>query len=788
MIGSTFGHYRILEKIGQGGMGEVFLADDATLQRKVALKFLPPDLQPDEAARKRFLREARSAAALDHPYICHINEVGEWEGRDYIAMEYVPGRSLAEALEEGPLPAGEALRTALEIAEALEAAHQRGIVHRDVKPGNVMLTSSGHAKVMDFGLAKQVAAAEGAQEGRGWATALTTEGAPLGTLAYMAPEQLRGQEADARSDVWALGATLYEMVAGALPFQGRSGFEVSEAILNQAPRPLPTQVPGELGAVIRRCLEKEPGRRYQTVAEVRGALEAVQSGATPPWVVWRYQLARGRWWMAGTALAVLAAVALGLDTGGIRETLTGHVRGETHAIRMAVLPFENLTGDPEQEYLSDGLTEEMITQLGRLHPDRLSVIGRPSVARYKGSDTPIDQIGRELGVEYVLAGSARRDSARVRVNAELIRVRGETQLWSQGYDRDLSGILSLQSDVARQVARALALRLLPEEEGRLANVRTINPGAYEAFQKGILFHRSLTEASLATAEEYFRLAIALDSTYAAPWAGIARVWTGRQQMGLWPSRDAFQRSRAAILRALALDEDEWEAHRALAGVLTWGDWDWPAAERQWNRVRELAPNHPETTSGHAHFLLLTGHPQEALAESERALRLDPFNTKSLGFHAMVLLGLRRFDDAITVGREALRLQPDALVARSALGDALVLAGREEDALALDRETAAGDAELRAALETGYREGGYAGAKRHLAEALAARFGQPGGVSAWTLAKHYLHGGDPDRALEWLERACQDGDGNLPYIAFPVWEAVRADPRFQDIWRRVGMPE
>jgi TolB-like protein/Tfp pilus assembly protein PilF/predicted Ser/Thr protein kinase len=783
MIGETIGQYRLLDKIGQGGMGEVFLAEDTSLHRKVALKFLPPAMQQDATAHKRFVREARSAAALDHPYICHINEVGECEGRDFIVMEYVEGRSLKDRLVEGPLSPKDALPIAIEVAEALEAAHRKGIIHRDIKPGNIMLTQTGHAKVMDFGLAKQLIPSGGIDSAEETVTALTSEGAAVGTLAYMSPEQLRNQAADARSDIWALGVTLYEMLAGVRPFQGRSGFELSSAILNQAPRPLPSQVPAELGAVIERCLAKTPGQRYQQAGEARAALEAIRAGTAAPWATWCYRLARSRWLVPAAALVVVAAVLIGLDVGGLRRRLGA----PEPTIKLAVLPFANLTGDPEQEYLSDGVTQEMISQLGRLHPQSLSVIARTSVMRYKKTDKAIDQIGRELGVDYVLEGSARSEAGRIRISAELIQVRDQTQLWADAYEREMSRILALQSDVARQVAGALALKLLPAEQARLANVRSVNPEAYDSYLKGTHSRLALTKGGLEAAERHFNLALQKDPNYAAAWAGIARIWTGRQQMGITPPSEAFRNAKAATLKALALDDTEWEAHRALAGILTWGDWDWAAAERQWNRIIELDPNNPEGLSGYSNFLMHMGRPDEAMAVSERALKLDPFNVKNQSFHALDLLYVRRYDDAIAVARTALRMQPDAPVARRALYEALLMKGMYDEDLALDREAFAGDRELTEALERGYAEGGYSGSQKRLADVAAARFGKAGGMRAWDLANKYLYAGDRDRALEWLERAYEERDGNMPYIGLPIYDSLRSDPRFEDLLRRMKLP-
>ncbi len=784
MIGKTLDHYKILEKIGQGGMGEVFLAEDTSLHRKVALKFLPPAMLQDATARKRFIREARSAAALDHPYICHINEVGESDGQDFIVMEYVDGQSLREKLVQGPLPLEDALPIAIEVAEALEAAHAKGIIHRDVKPANVMLTQTGHAKVMDFGVAKQLFPTGEAESAEETITALTSDGSAVGTLAYMSPEQLRGQAADARSDIWALGVTLYEMVAGTRPFQGQSAFELTSAIMNRTSRPLPSQVPAELAAVIERCLEKEPGKRYQRAGEVRAALAALRTGTAATWAAWRYRLGRHRWLAPAAALVAIVAVLVGLDVGGLRGWMTG---SEARTIKLAVLPFENLTGDPEQEYLSDGLTDEMIAQLGRLYPQKLSVIARTSVMRYKRSRTSIDQIGRELGVDYVLEGSARRGTSRIRVTTELIQVQDQTQLWAETYEREMAGILELQSEVARKVARSLALKLLPTEQARLANARSVNPEAYEAYLRGTYSRQSLTKSGYEAAERYFNLALQKDPTCAAAWAGIARVWNGRGQMGWAPSREASREAKAAALKALEVDDSEWEAHRALAGILTWGDWNWPAAEQEWKRIIEHNPNHVEALQGYSHFLMHVGRPDEALAQIERALELDPFSVRSQSFYATDLVYVRRYDDAIAAARAALRLQPDTPVARNPLYQALFLKGMCDEALRLDREQFVGDRELIEALERGYAESGYLSAQRRLVEVWTARFGKPGGMRAWDLAFRCICAGERDHAIRWLEQAYEDRDANMPYIGMPIYDSLHPDPRFQDLLRRMNLP-
>ena len=769
-------------------MGEVYRARDPRLEREVALKVLPAATEVNTAARARLLREARLAARLNHPNICTIHEVGEAEGQVYVAMELVSGESLSERLSSARMGVDEVTRLGPQMADALAHAHDNGVVHRDFKSPNVIITPEGRAKVLDFGLAKRLVETE-SEATTLTAAPLTVQGAVVGTLAYMAPEQLKGKPADARSDVWALGVVLYEMAGGVRPFAGQTGYELSSAILNHPPPPLPADVPPPLAAIVERCLAKDPAQRYPRAGEVRSALETLRAGGTAA-ARWRLPLpARRRWaLLAGLATVVaIVAVVAALDVGGLRGRLLGRVGGPGPAIRMAVLPFANLTGDPEQEYLSDGFTQELIAQLGRLNPASLSVIGRTSVMRYKKSETPPEQIGRELGVGYILGGTCRRESARVRISVELIQVRDQTQLWTETYERELSGVLALQSDVARKVAGALALRLLPGDEARLVQVRSIDPEAYEAYLKGVKHREAMSKVGFDEAERYFNLALDKDPGYAAAWAGLAGLWNSRLQLNMAPREEGLIKAKSAALKALALDDGEIEARRVLAGILTWLDWDWAAAERAWGRLFEIDPDNPTALPGYSHFLLVMGRPDEAIAKSERALELDPYNIRSQSFHATILMHVRRFDEAIAVARKVLSVQPSE-VARSALIDSLFKKGMAAELMTLERERWAGDPGLTRALERGYAEKGFSGAERSLADALAARYGTPGSVTAYTLANYYARAGDETRVIEWLERAYLEHNNNLPYMRTPVFDLARSAPRFRALWRRIGLPQ
>ena len=544
----------------------------------------------------------------------------------------------------------------------------------------------------------------------------------------------------------------YELLAGRLPFRGDHDQSVIYSILHQEPESLLTACPGlapGLDQVVGQALSKEAADRYQTMEEFREDLAAVAEGLKP-----------------------LKA------------------RARPPAIKLAVLPFANLTGDPEQEFLSDGLTQEMITHLGRLHPQGLGVIARTSVMRYKKSEASIDQIGRELGVEYVLEGSARREGSRVRVSADLIQVRDQVQLWGDAFEREMSGILALQNDVAENIAKALALKLLPSEQARLAKARPVNPEAHEAYLRGSYHWMKVTPGDIDIAERYFDLALEKDPSHAPAYVGRAWVWVVRNQLGLVPPEETGPKAKAAALRAIELDGGSAGAHEILAEIRTVIEWDWDGARESWRRALELNPNVASAQGLYAHFLMIMGHGEEALIHSDRAVVLDPCNPLLHSWRAFVLYSRRRYDEAIAAVREALRLQADSAIAMNALWWIMhEKKGMENEAFEAAKVFARGvysDPRIDAALDEGHGQCGYTEAMKRAAEALIARLPEVFCLPSDSAIFSAL-AGEKARALEWLEKGLEVHDPVLPYLGYPCFDDMRPDSRFQDLLRRVGLP-
>jgi serine/threonine-protein kinase len=757
--------YAIERELGSGGMATVYLAEDLKHRRQVAIKVLRPELAAT-LGPERFVREIQIAANLNHPHILPLHDSGEADGFLYYVMPFVEGESLRDRLvREKKLSVPDAVRITDQVASALSYAHERGVVHRDIKPENVLCTGN-QAVVADFGIARAVEVAGGER--------LTGTGVAVGTPAYMSPEQAFGSEhVDARTDVYALGCVVYEMVAGRAPFEGTTPQELlAKHAVDTVPgvRTRDPNIPLFVERAVEQALAKIPHERFQSASAFAEAL-------TSEIVVAR--VGKSRWPRLTVAAAVVGVVLLG-------AWWLSAILGGPAFERLAVLPPVNLMNDPEQEYFVQGIHSALIAELQRAG---VTVIARTSVMQYKNTQQPIREIASELQVDALIEPSVFRAGDSVEI--EVLLVDGSTEEYLAdpiGRRGELRNVMALYRDLTGAIAAEIQATLSPQAVARLPNVRSIDPAAYEAYLRGSQSRLALTVGGLETAERYLNLALDIDPTYAAAWAGIARVWTGRQQMGIVPPHEAFREAKAAIAEALALDENEWEAHRALASVLTYGDWDWPAAEREWDRVVEINPNNGEALAAYSHFLMIMGRSEEAMENIDRALQLDPFNVKVQSFHVAYLVFVRQYDEAIVAAQETMRLQPDAPVARSSLYEALFLTQRYEEALALDRELVANDRELQTALEAGNEEGGYSGAQRRIAEVLVRRFGTPGGPPAFSLSLKHLHAGDHDHALEWLERAYPDGGGAWAYLGDPIFDSLRSDPRFQDLVRRVNLPQ
>ena len=746
LVGRTLARYRIVERIGAGAMGVVYRARDARLDRDVAVKVLPDHALPDEQSRHRFRTEALALSRLNHPNIETAFDFDTESGTDFLVTEFVPGHSLHHRLAQGPMDDAEVVALGTQIADALEAAHEQGVIHRDLKPANVLVTPRGQVKLLDFGVARLRDAA-----GEGLQTAGPATVGFVGTLAYGAPELFSGAAADARSDVYSLGVMLYEMATGRRPHEDLLVPALIYSIVHAVPAPprkLRPEVPAALETLVLAALEKDPRRRTATAALVASQLRALGSRVSTP-----------------------AAAAPG--GGAIRS--------------VAVMPLANVSGDAAQEFFADGMTDALIANLARI--GALRVISRTSAMAYKGVRKSLPQIARELDVEAIVEGSVLRSGDRVRINAQLIHAGSDSQLWAETYERDMGDILRLQSEVAQAIAASIRVQLTPEEQQRMAKERTVNPEAHLAYLRGRYLWNQWTPDKLRGAVEQFRAALGHDPCYALAYAGLADSYNILGNINAIPHAEAYPLGRDAAIAGLRLDDSLAELHISLAYVRRFHDWDWAGAEREFRRGVELNPGYATGRRWYGQFLCGMGRHAEAIREARRAIELDPLSLIMSTGVGDVYFYARQYDQAIEYYRRTVALEPGFQPGHTDLARALEQKGLLDEAIAEYKLAAAldrSDPGLSVGLAHTLALAGRRDESREILGRLLER-ARKEFTSSYSIASIYACLGEADQAFEWLERAHERRDSALVHIkVHPRLDGLRGDPRFAALLHKMGL--
>ena len=795
MIGQTISHYRIVEQLGAGGMGVVFKAQDSRLERAVALKFLPEKLAQQPRALERFRREARAASALNHPGICTIYDIGEQDGRAFIAMEFIDGETLRNHIHGKALPVAELLELGIQIAEALDAAHSEGIIHRDIKPANIFVTKRGRAKVLDFGLAKLVpkgvAIADddsGGESSSSTSTSTSIAGIISGTPSYMSPEQVRGDALDARTDIFSLGLVLYEMATGRQAFGGGTGGAIIEAVLTRSPvsvRAINPDIPAALEAIIEKALHKDREQRYQHAADLLADLQRLKR-----------EIDSGRTDQAGDSVSLLASTSgpVSSTSHAVSRTTTPQ-SGSFRAPRasktissLAVLPFENVSRDPENDYLSDGITRSLINNLATV--PKLRVMAQSTVFRYKGREIDPQAIGRELNVRAVLTGRMMQSGGSLRIGTELVDVATGSLLWGAQFDRKPGDIFVIQDEISSEISGKLRLQLTHAEKKRLVKRHTEDAEAYRLYLQGRHHWNRWTEEGFYKAIGYFQQAIEKDPSYALAHDGVADCYVLLGWNSYLPPKDAFPKAKVAAMAALEIAPDLGEAHTDLAAVLWLHDWQWAEAQNEFKRSLELNPCYPTANHYYAECLMTLGRNAEALARMKKSLELDPLSliiNVAIGwayYHA------RQYDEAVVQLLRTVELDPNYPMTYWILGliyrdtaryDLAISAGEKGVSLS------GGSPLMRAALAQTFAAAGAPEKAIEIADELN-ELAKQRYVAPHFFAGIYVGLGEHDRAIEYLEKSCAEHCHWLIYLHVdPSMDDLRNDPRFQDLLRRVGLP-